>query len=305
MDIYETVTSKIVAMIEAGAGEWRMPWHADPGKARDGILMPVNLASGKPYRGINVPLLWATADTFGYSSPVWATYKQWAEKGAQVRKGEKSSMIVFWKQVASRSDDDDSEPERKHGHHMMARGYFVFNAGQVDGYDGKLPVKVALPAELPEGQRIAAADAFFGRVGAIVRHGGNRAFYSPAGDFIAMPEFRQFLDAHGYYATLAHEHCHWTGAKTRCDRIEAFGKRFGDEAYAFEELVAELGAAFWCASSGLSNEPRPDHAAYLASWLRTLNHDKRAIFTAASKAQAAVDYLQAAASAATEQREAA
>jgi antirestriction protein ArdC len=124
-----------------------------------------------------------------------------------------------------------------------------------------------------------------------VRHGGNRAFYTTAGDYIQMPEFGQFDEPHGYYATLAHEHVHWTGAAHRCAR--EFGKRFGDEAYAFEELVAELGAAFLCADLALSNEPRRDHAAYIASWLRVLQNDKRAIFTAASKAQGAADYLAA------------
>jgi antirestriction protein ArdC len=162
----------------------------------------------------------------------------------------------------------------------------VFNAAQVTGFE---PNAIATKGDLSELQRINAAERFFGNTGSIVRHGGNRAFYSPGGDFIQMPEFRQFIAADPYYSTLAHEHVHWSGAPQRCAR--EFGKRFGDNAYAFEELVAELGAAFLCAELGLSNEPRQDHAAYLAGWLRVLQGDKRAIFTAASKAQAAADFL--------------
>lgn len=154
--------------------------------------------------------------------------------------------------------------------------------------------------DLSEDQRIAAAERFFVSSGATVRHGGNRAFYTPTGDFIQMPQFAQFVDAKSYYSVLAHEHTHWTGAKERLDRV--FGARFGDAAYAFEELVAELGAAFLCAGLGLENEPRADHASYVASWLRTLKNDKKAIFKAASKAQAAADYLQSLSGARPEER---
>jgi antirestriction protein ArdC len=281
MDLYQSVTDRIVSMIERGAGNWRMPWHA---AASGDISMPHNV-TGRAYRGVNVPLLWASAQAFGYGSPVWATYKQWQERGAQVGRGEKSTLIVFWKRIevpANDNDDDDDPTETR----LIARGYCVFNAAQVEGYD---PSTVARRRELPEASRIEHAERYFRQTGSIVRHGGARAFYSPGGDFIQMPEFRQFLAADRYYSTLAHEHVHWSGAPQRCAR--EFGRRFGDNAYAFEELVAELGAAFLCADLGLSNEPRPDHAAYLAGWLRVLKGDKRAIFTAASKAQAAADYL--------------
>jgi antirestriction protein ArdC len=284
MDLYQTVTDRIVSMIERGAGEWRMPWHAaSAGEPGARVAMPRNV-TGRAYRGVNVPLLWASAEAFGYPSPVWATYKQWQERGAQVRRGEKSTLIVFWKriEVATDADGDDSDTESR----LIARGYPVFNASQVDGFDPKSDDRAG---ERYEPQRIEAAEAFFCNVGAIVRHGGNRAFYTTAGDFIQMPELRQFVAADRYYSALAHEHVHWTGSAQRCAR--EFGRRFGDEAYALEELVAELGAAFLCADLSLSNEPRPDHAAYIASWLRVLNSDKRAIFTAASKAQAAADYL--------------
>jgi antirestriction protein ArdC len=284
MDLYQSVTDRIVSMIERGAGDWRMPWHA---AASGDISMPHNV-TGRAYRGVNVPLLWASAQAFGYGSPVWATYKQWQERGAQVRRGEKSTLIIFWKriEVAANDNDDGDDPTDPTETRLIARGYSVFSAAQVDGFD---PQTVARKGELIEASRIEQVERYFRNTGSIVRHGGARAFYSPGGDFIQMPEFRQFVAADRYYSTLAHEHVHWTGAVQRCAR--EFGRRFGDNAYAFEELVAELGAAFLCAELGLSNEPRQDHAAYLAGWLRVLKGDKRAIFTAASKAQAAADFL--------------
>jgi antirestriction protein ArdC len=287
MDVYQTVTDRIVSMIERGAGEWRMPWHAAPtGEPGAPVAMPRNV-TGRTYRGVNVPLLWAAAEAFGYGSPVWATYKQWQERGAQVRRGEKSTLVVFWKRIEVQAEADGDDGDGDTETRLIARGYAVFNAAQVDGNDPPPPAGGA--AKRPEPQRIEAVEAFFRNVGAVVRHVGSRAFYTLAGDYIQMPELRQFLAADRYYSTLAHEHVHWTGAAHRCAR--EFGNRFGDEAYAFEELIAELGAAFLCADLGLSNEPRPDHAAYIASWLRVLKGDKRAIFTAASKAQAAADYL--------------
>src|SRR5258708_33530593 len=138
-------------------------------------------------------------------------------------------------------------------------------------------------------ERIAHAEAFFQAIRADVRNGGNRAYYSPDSDHSQMPPFQAFKENVSYYSTLAHEHTHWTASAARCDR--QLGKRFGDNAYAAEELIAELGAAFTCAHLGLSTEPRADHAAYIDSWLKVLKADKRAIFTAASKAQQATDYI--------------
>jgi antirestriction protein ArdC len=288
MDVYQTVTDRIVSMIERGTGEWCMPWHASSiGEPGAPVVMPRNV-TGRAYRGVNVPLLWAAAEACGYASPIWATYKQWRERGAQVRRGEKSTLVIFWKPIEVANDDgDDGDGDTET--RLIARGYAVFNAAQVDGFDP--PPFNGGVGKRPEPERIETAEAFFHNVGATVCHGGNRAFYTSAGDYIQMPEFRQFVAPDRYYSTLAHEHVHWSGVAHRCAR--EFGKRFGDEAYAFEELVAELGAAFLCADLGLSNEPRPDHAAYIASWLRVLKNDKRAIFTAASKAQAAADYLAA------------
>ena len=278
-DVYERVTSQIIEAIERGAGEWRMPWHK-----LTSASAPVNAVSRKPYRGVNVLSLWATAIERGYQSPIWATYAQWQQLGAQVRKGEESAFIVFWKidrftEVQDTSSDND---DSKRGS-ILARGYHVFNAEQVDGFTLP-PIEV-----LPEAQRIEAAEQFFSHVGAEVRHGGHRAFYNPAHDYIQLPLFALFKETAAYYSTLGHECIHWSGAPHRLNRD--LKGRFGEEAYAAEELVAELGAAFLCADLGIANEPRPDHAAYVQHWLSVLRNDKRAIFTAASKAQAAVDWM--------------
>jgi len=261
-----------------------MPWH--PGADGATPQLPVNAVTGKPYRGINTVVLWATAQAEGYPSAVWATYRQWQELGAQVRKGEQSSPVVFWKiSDTDEQEDGDNGRDGEDGRQprVFARGYAVFNAAQVDGY-----ATPALPV-LPEQEHIGHAGAFFAALGADIRHGGNRACYVPDLDQIRMPPFPAFRDAVAYYATLAHEATHMTGHATRCARN--LRGRFGEEAYAAEELVAELGAAFLCADLALAPEPRPDHAAYVASWLKVLQGDKRAIFTAAAKAQAAADWM--------------
>jgi antirestriction protein ArdC len=191
---------------------------------------------------------------------------------------------VFWKFAndAAETEDGDEQPASS-SRLLFTRGYSVFNAAQVDGYAPKAEPESTL------NERMAHAEAFFAGVGADVQHGGNRAYYSPSSDHIQMPPFQAFSESVPYYSTLAHEHTHWTASAGRCDR--ELGKRFGDNAYAAEELIAELGAAFACAHLGLSTEPRADHAQYLASWLKVLKADKRAIFTAASKAQQATDWL--------------
>jgi antirestriction protein ArdC len=277
-DIAQTVTDHIIRSIEAGAGKWVMPWHNVSGGMN---VDPINITTGRRYRGMNVWLLMIAAQNAGYDSNVWGTYKAWQAKGATVRKGEKSTMVVFWKQTNYKLKDENGEETDKKG--MMLRYYNVFNSAQVDGYTPKeIPV-------LPIEQRIENAEAFFEALGADIQHGGNRAFYAPSKDKIVLPEFKQFKDAESYYATRGHETVHWTGHESRCAR--EFGRRFGDNAYAFEELVAELGSAFLCAHLGLANEPRPDHASYINNWLEVLKGDKKAVFTAASKAQAALDFL--------------
>ncbi len=279
-DVYERVTSQIVNAIEQGVENWRMPWHTSGRFASS----PINAITHKPYRGVNVLALWAVAQSKGYESGEWATYQQWQERRAQVRKGEKSASVAFWKFANESAESQDAEEEHSSRSHLLfCRLYSVFNAAQVDGYKPKAE------AETPIEQRIESAEAFFERIPARVAHLGNRAFYSPIEDSITLPPFAAFFAPIDYYSTRAHETVHWTAKAERCDR--QLGKRFGDSAYAIEELVAELSAAFTLAHLGLSSEPRPDHAQYIASWLRVLKADKRAIFTAASKAQQAADYI--------------
>jgi antirestriction protein ArdC len=279
-DVYRKVTDAIINAIENGVGNWRMPWHTSGRYA----FSPINVVSKKPYRGINTVCLWAAAQAKGYERGEWATYQQWLERGAQVRKGERATLVVFWKFAHDATETDDGEKATRNGSHLLfTRGYSVFNAAQVDGYTPKVD------ADMPMPERVEAADAFFTAIGATVRHGGNQAFYAPVSDHIQMPPFAAFRDSIAYYSTLAHEHTHWTATPARCDR--QLGKRFGDNAYAAEELIAELGAAFACAHLGLSTEPREDHAQYIQSWLRVLKADTKAIFTAASKAQQAADWL--------------
>ncbi len=279
-DVYSRVTSQIISAIEAGVGNWRMPWHTS-GKF---AFSPINVTSRKPYRGINTVCLWAAAQAKQYESGEWGTYQQWQERGAQVRKGEKATLVVFWKFANDAAESDDGEETPRSGSRLLfTRGYSVFNAAQVDGYTAKAD------ADKPIEQRIERAEQFFASINARVIHQGNRAFYSPADDTITLPPFGAFFTAMDYYSTRGHETGHWTSATSRCDR--QLGKRFGDNAYSVEELVAELTAAFTLAHLGLSTTPREDHAQYLASWLKVLKADKRAIFTAASKAQQATDYL--------------
>jgi antirestriction protein ArdC len=272
MNTYQAVTDQIIAAIERGAGTWQMPWH-------NALLAPVNAVSKKPYRGINILALWAAAEQKGYASGIWATYRQWNELRAQVRRGEKSTLVVFWNIM---EETVDEEIER----HCFARSYFVFNAAQVFGYNP--PVTL----EPDSAARIEQAEQFFTQLNAKVEHGGFMACYIPSTDTIHLPRFEAFESAGAYYATRAHETCHWSGHESRLNRD--LKNRFGSEAYAAEELVAELGAAFLCAELGLAAEPRQDHAQYIQAWLKVLREDSRAIFTTASKAQAAVDWLKSA-----------
>jgi antirestriction protein ArdC len=279
-DVYTRVTSQIFNAIEQGVSNWRMPWHTS-GKF---AFSPINVASKKPYRGINTLCLWAAAQAKGYERGEWATYQQWQERKAQVRKGEKGTTVVFWKFANSSDEQEDGEEHVASSSRLLfTRGYSVFNAAQVDGYTAKAD------ADTPIEQRIESAEQFFRCVNARVAHQGNRAFYSPADDTITLPPFSAFFTPTDYYSTRVHETGHWTSKADRCNR--ELGKRFGDNAYSVEELIAELTAAFTLAHLGLSSEPRPDHAQYIASWLRVLKADKRAIFTASSKAQQAADYL--------------
>lgn len=277
--LFEHITRHIIDAIEAGAGDFAMPWH----RWGEGTAQPVNGITGRPYRGINTLILWAAAEKRGYSSGRWATYRQWSEAGAQVGKGEKSTAILFWKTTAS-DELGDGEEGGSARSRFVARLYHVFNSSQIEGGEADKGRPVLSTTE-----RVAAAETFVSATGANIRHGGDRACYVPSIDQIWLPQFEQFRDSLSYYAVLSHEAVHWSGAKHRLDRD--LKGRFGAESYAMEELIAELGAAFIAGHLGLSIEPRLDHAAYVAGWLRVLRDDPKAIMTASSKAQKAADYL--------------
>jgi antirestriction protein ArdC len=279
-DVYRKVTDAIINAIEQGAGTYRMPWIVRQDKG----FSPISIATVKPYRGVNTIVLWAEAQSKGFASALWGTYQQWQAIGGQVRKGQHGSPVVYWGTYdAKEAQEPDDETESRT--RLFCKGYVVFNLEQVDGV--KLPKR--LEPKLSANERIAHAESFFVRVGVPVLDGGNRAYYRPDTDTVHMPEFAQFPEAAGFYGVLAHESTHWTSHASRCNRD--LGKRFGDDQYAIEELIAELGSAYTMASLQLELTPRQDHAAYIQSWLRVLKADSRAIFTAASQAQKACDWL--------------
>jgi antirestriction protein ArdC len=253
------------------------PWRA--GIAGSGL--PYNAATNKPYRGVNVPLLFMCGAQ--YSSNGWMTYRQAQALGAHVRKGEKGALVVFFKpfRVVDRNATPDASGNLPEKTIPLLRSYVVFNVDQIDG----LPARITSPKTEAERPTHSVADAMLAL--ATVKHGGDSAYYVPSSDYICMPPLSAFSDAPNYYATALHELTHWTGHKDRCARD--FSGRFGDEQYAREELVAELGAAFLCAHAGIDGKLQ--HPSYIASWLKVLKNDKRAVVVAASLAQRAADYV--------------
>lgn len=284
-DIYAHVTDKIIAELENGVLPWHKPWNAENAAGR--ITRPLR-HNGIPYNGINILMLWSASLDEAYSSPFWLTFKQARAMGAHVRKGEQGSPVVYANSI-TRTEETNAGEEVELVIPFL-KSYTVFNAEQVDG----LPEHYTALADpvLDPVQRIEHADRFFTNVGADIRHGGNRAYYAIGSDYIQMPPFVSFRDAESYIATLAHETTHWTRHGSRLDR-DLGRKVHGDEGYAKEELVAELGSAFLSADLGITPDVREDHASYIASWLKALKNDKRAIFTAAAHAQRAVDFLHA------------
>ena len=285
-DVYSRITNRIVADLEQGVRPWMKPWST--GQAAGRISRPLR-HNGIPYQGINVVMLWSAATEKGYASPLWLTFKQALEQGGAVRKGEKGELVVYANRLTRTETDDKGEESQREI--PFLKGYTVFNAEQCDGLPARFSATAAPPAQ-PPSARLAAAERFFSHTGADIREGGLRAYYSPQTDHIQLPPFVTFRDAESHAATTAHELTHWTKHDSRLARD--FGrKRFGDEGYATEELVAELGAAFLAADIGITPEVREDHAAYIASWLTALKDDKRLIFSAAAHAQRAVDFLHA------------
>jgi antirestriction protein ArdC len=284
-DVYSRVTDRIVSDLEQGVRPWMKPWSA--GHASDRLPSLPLRHNGTPYRGMNVLPLWGEALEKGYTRNTWMTYKQAQEFGAHVRKGEHGSLVVYADTFNKTEENEKGDPVERSIPFM--KGYTVFNVEQIEG----LPARYCEPPAPRDEHRtldlIEEAETFFAATRATIRHGGNRAFYAPSADFIQLPIPDAFRDAESYAATKAHELIHWTGHAQRMAR--EFGKRFGDHAYAFEELVAELGSAFLCADLGITPEVREDHAAYLSHWLDVLKVDKRAIFSAAAHAQRAADFL--------------
>lgn len=282
-DVYQSITDRIIAELEKGVRPWHKPWAA--GHVAGPVSRPLR-SNGKAYSGINVIMLWMTAMERGYSAPIWMTYRQAKELGAHVRKGEKGAPVVYASKITRTEQDENGQEQEREI--PFLKSYRVFNVEQIDG----LPAHYTAthPPRLNEDERIAEAEAFFAATGADIRYGGNSAYYVPSQDYIQMPPFESFRDATAVYGTLGHEVVHWTSPKHRLDRD--FGqKRFGDAAYSMEELVAEIGAAFVSADLGLEPQIRDDHAPYVAGWLKCLKSDRRAIFTAASHAQKAADFL--------------
>jgi antirestriction protein ArdC len=290
-----TITAAIVARLEAGVKPWVRPWRCAASSR------PLR-ACGTPYRGINVFWLWLVADCHGYRSPQWMTYRQAQALGGQVRKGELSSIAVFYKSMAPRLgeggsderpdpgvDHRDSDGDRRQLRRVL-KSYAVFNADQIDGLPDRFsPVAEddATPVE-PTG-RDAALDGFFAAIPAVLRHHGDQAYYEPPADRVTMPPAMLFRGYDHYYATLAHELSHWTGHGARLARD--LKHRFGTSAYAAEELIAELSAAMLGAELGLPVAHLDHHASYIDHWLTLLRSDDRAILTAAARAEEASDLL--------------
>ena len=274
------ITQEIIARLEAGTKPWIKPWRGVP------VSRPLR-ACGTPYRGMNVFWLWMVADMCGYASPFWMTYNQALKLGAQVRKGEKSTIAIFYKsytkEVASAESGETSEEARR-----VLKAYPVFNANQVEGLPARFHPAATLKLVEPEG-REQDLDAFFAAIPAELRHLGDQAYYEPLADRVTMPPAHLFTGFDHYYATLAHELSHWTGHASRLDRD--LRNRFGTAAYAAEELVAELSSAMLGADLGLPVAHLDNHASYVEHWLKLLKEDDRAILTAAARADEASSLL--------------
>jgi len=268
--VYAEVTQSIIEQLEKGATPWLKPWRTDSTADK-------NFLSQKPYQGVNRLILGLSSMVNSFDCPVWASFKQWQTVGATVRKGEKGTKIVFYSPV-TKENKATGDVES----YNLLKAYYVFNASQVEGVTIQAPTVPDKPFNA-----IEAAELRIKLTGAVITHGGDSAFYAPSVDKINVPNKSSFLTEGNYYATVFHELVHWTGAEHREKRV--FGKRFGDNAYAFEELVAEMGAAFLCQDYRIQGELR--HAGYLQSWLKVLREDSKAIFKAAALAQKAADHI--------------
>lgn len=284
-DIYQKITDKIISKLEEGVRPWFKPWNAEHAAGR--ITRPLK-HDFTAYNGINILNLWMEAEEKGYSAPVWMTFKQAKDLGGMVRKGEKASLSIIAKTFKKTEQDEDTGEDIERNIPFM-KGYSVFNVEQIDGLPEKYYELAKEPEITPE-QRIETIEQFFLNTGADIREGGNKAYYAIGADRIQMPPFIAFESAEAFYSSLAHETTHWTRHPRRLDR-DLGRKKWGDEGYAMEELVAELGSAYIGADLGLAPDMREENAAYIANWLEVLKNDKRAIFSAAAHAQRAAELL--------------
>lgn len=282
-DIQQQVTDTIIRQLEAGTIPWHRPWKGADNKLPP---LPLNCTTGKKYRGINIILLWCTAIEKEYCSPEWASFKQWQQRKEAIRKGEKGSMIVYYDVVEKEIDGEIRKIP-------FLKSSVVFNRCQLQSYE---PLQEApLDYTQPLAEKIDVVDEFITNSNATIAHIGSSACYVPADDIIYMPDLAKFITTErctateGYYSTLLHELAHWTGAEKRLNRKG--GKKFGDNGYATEELIAEITAAFLCAEFDITTLDKGDHAAYISHWLKVLNDNKQCVITAASEATKAVDYL--------------
>ncbi|MDM0058935.1 ArdC family protein [Variovorax fucosicus] len=299
IDVRQVITDRIIAMLEKGGNVFRARWTRAASRG-----MPRNGKTGAPYHGANVLLLWDAAIEQGYASNVWLTYKQAASLGAQVRRGERAVMCAHFERRARKGGavdrdtavrDGEEEEGREggadaastHGY-LVGLPFWVFNVAQIDGLPAEVRDLCAASAPSPRGP-VEGAFRLLAGCGATIRHGFDRAAYLPELDEIRLPWPDRFTSAEARCATSLHELVHWTGHASRLNR--QFGARFGDAAYAFEELVAELGSAFLMGHCGLVEATVEGHAAYLDSWLQVLRGDRTAIFTAARHAGAAFDFI--------------
>lgn len=282
-DCYADITNAIIADLEKGVRPWVKPWSGG-----DAIPCRPLRITGEPYRGINVLLLWSAANLHGYRSAHWLTYQQTLHQGGHIRKGEKSTTVVFSGTLTRTEQADNGEEQEKAIPFLKA--YSVFNIDQTEGLSEKYRAPAATAPTVRENARNEEVDRFIANAALEVIHGGDRACYSPLEDRIYMPSIERFKDADAYYSVILHESVHATMREDRCPR-KFRPSVFGVANYAREELIAELGAAFLCADLRISLTPRPDHAEYIAGWLEVLRNDKRAIFQAAATAQRAADFL--------------
>lgn len=283
-DIHQQVTDTIIQQLEKGTVPWHKPWKGDDNRL---FSIPKNFTTGNKYRGINILLLWSSAIAHDYPKQEWGSFKQWQDKKEAVRKGEKGSMIVYYDTMEKEVDGEIKKIP-------FIKSSVVFNRSQLASYQSTERQEKLNAVPLVE--RIWGVDNFIMHTGAHVEHKNYTACYIPSQDKILMPLPEAFTDTEshtateGYYSTLLHELTHWTGNKKRLDRES--GKKFGDENYAIEELVAELGAAFMCAEFEITATIKMDHANYIANWLKALKENKHCVITAASEASKAVTYLQ-------------